>query len=291
MGRTPLNVCCIAQKGRFEVQAMILVASLQGKLPPETRMIVGYPEPESYFGKPDSRTTDFLGEHGVEILHFENPLIAKYGDSRTYQMLHANKIFLLEVMADRCEKILFLDSDQIAYEPLKDLPWDIMQLGLRSAGWSHWVHAAPFQHQIHEIAGVSMPLRSSLKRHPSDPAQYCIVIDDVETSFIAVTSETVKRMSRKWVAIFEKAGSTAAKDLYHLEELACSTAIRSLSIPYVELSSPLDTIVHYTWMPNLTNNHAAVAELRSIVGKYPYIRRRAAELDCCRFIEELCFAC
>lgn len=285
-----LSICFVCQKGRLEVQSMMLAASLRGKLPQNTLVKVGIPLPERVFSEPDKRTLDFFESLSIEPVVFTNAILK---DENIYPGDHhmfANKIFLLKEMSNVAEQVLFIDSDHIAYAPFHTSPWGNVMISMRSAnGWTHVSTMVPWQKPLFEKANIDFPNAEVAWRDPNDSDNVIMGFQDFATSFIAIKGNAVDAFCDKWLELFSIANGFDMQKKFHLEELAFSAAVYGLGLHYAEFRQPFDSFLfNYTNVYGLRENQSAQDEIASILKEFPYISQRAKELDCFHVIEKIC---
>lgn len=276
-----LTIGFVCQPGKLEIQAMILAASLKEYLPKNSSIIAGVPSPENVFGILDQRTTSMLESLGVHILYFENRMLAVQNVFLGQHRKIANKIYLIEAIAPNAERILFLDSDHVAYEPINTFPFSEAPMCVRTLyDWSHMETMSHWHDELYERAHIPMPTHYICMANSDDPKKAIVAVPDFNTSLISIEAVVAEKFCAAWLSLIEIAETMQIDKPYHIGQMCFAAAIRSLGIRHIELRSPFGNICHYTYKPTLLGNRLALDSFRRVIREHPYIVSRAAELQC-----------
>ncbi|MGD1865336.1 MAG: hypothetical protein ACFB0D_12340 [Phormidesmis sp.] len=261
----------VCQKGTLEGLSLLLVASLKRFLCCEYELIAAVPRPGGKRGDLSPVTYRLLGEMGVRIEYFDNPISGdRKGDLLT------NKIYCFEIPT-KMEKTVFLDSDLLC---LKDF------VGNRR--FSAPFNAAPTflatgrnWEQVYEAVGLSNP-ESNMSPLFSDDLQPPYF----NSGFVAVDTALAPALFENWLECFNQINASKAMEdnLYFREQVSLALAVIKMGLDYDTLDKnynfwvkahPVDEkelpyFLHHTWPnPPLYHQPHLIQMVRSLVADYP----------------------
>lgn len=138
----------VCHHGDLEPKALLLAASLRGRVPGGSDVFAVVPTPSDVWGSPGHHTVDLLERLGVQLTWVRAP----FGRERS----HANKIAALRAPAV-ADRLVVLDTDILALEPFRDLPIFDAAVALKPADAPTWTRDAAMWERTFAAAGARVP--------------------------------------------------------------------------------------------------------------------------------------
>ena len=152
----------ICQDGQLECEAMVLAASMRRHLTFPAKLVAIVPLPSRIFGTPSPISLKILRDLDVEVVKARNAYMSpprvrrqRY-TGKEKAPFFTNKWVCLEQPKD-CDMVVFLDSDQICWQPITYGKWFDSRIVLRRVGRSAGKFLRNSWKQIFKHAGVALP--------------------------------------------------------------------------------------------------------------------------------------
>ena len=276
----------VCQKGRLEIEALFLAASLKRFLKCEYELIAIAPGPNSVFGEPSEIAIDLLKKMGVRIEYINNDLVsdlkAKHPDVKHLpriirSIFYSNK-FLCFKPPINSDKLIYLDSDIILYEEFYgDIALSI-PLNARIGGLGDCISVDGNWDKIFRLTNAKMPnIRiKNWERKNKNPTEYNYTPPHFNGGFIGVNAEYVNKFYKVWLKCYKKiiSKNLVGNKLFS-EQIALSIAIHKMDIPYNILNHdfPKMPFLHYfSNIDRITKKPEIYSLFVSILEEYPEIK-------------------
>lgn len=238
----------ICQKGRLEIESLLLAASLKRFLLGEYELIAAVPTPTELLGEPKPRTLETLRKLGVRVATFHNELLEER-PSREVRHLLTNKIFSLRI-ATTADKLVLLDSDQLCRREFFPAQHLRAPLSARKADYVSSRDVGNAWEDVFRAAGVECPtLRICIANPQGEGTAAVYAPPSFNSSFVAIDAPLAADFSRLWEDCFrriERAGALKQAQ-YFQEQASLAVAAYKSRIAYemLDLNSINPCLTHY----------------------------------------------
>ena len=238
----------VCQRGRLEIESLLLAASLKKHLRGEFEMIAAIPSPTERFGKLQPATVRSLRTMGVRLAPLANAIIDERPSCNPSDLL-TNKIFCLRVPTT-ADKLVFLDSDQLCRREFA--PGEHLRLPLcaRRADFVSSRDVGEAWERIFHAAGEKPPhLRLRVPPPPNVTGSVVYAPPSFNSSLIAIDTSLAAEFSQLWEECFrriERAG-VMGHARYYQEQASLAVAAHKSGIHYemLDVNSINPYIAHY----------------------------------------------
>ena len=237
MVTTNFSFVFVCHRGRLEIEALLLAASLRKNMRCEYEMVVAVPEPHELLPPPSDQTVQQLESLGARFISIRNELLSRARDHWYLKMANKVYCFRLETTYD---KIVFLDSDHLVcgqYDPSDD--W-CGPLALRAQDASTAVCLLESWDDIYSSLNLPTPTQRVRVTGDWDGRYYDVHTPPAfNSSLVAIDRALAVEFSQVWEDCIARLESAeAVVNVYHTEQGAMAAAVHQLGIPYEMM--PLD---------------------------------------------------
>ncbi|HUY90329.1 MAG TPA: hypothetical protein VMV10_16455 [Pirellulales bacterium] len=258
----------ICQRGRLEIESLLLAASLKRFLRGEFELIAAVPTSIELLGEPRPTTLELLRRLGVRIAKVCNEILEET-PSREVPYLLTNKIFSLRVTTT-AEKLVVLDSDQIGRREFLPAPHLRAPLSARRADFVSSRDVGTAWEQVFQAAGAELPsLRIRVPAPPDEAGADVYAPPSFNSSFVAIDAALAADFSRLWEDCFRRIDRAGALDQarYYQEQASLAVAAHKSQIAYemLDLQHINPCLAHYIRPQRVQTDPQLLEVARSLV--------------------------
>ena len=256
----------VCQRGRLEIQALLLAASLRRHLRCDHELIAAVPDSAKFMGSPRDESLALLRSLGVRIETVENEFVSSPLDATTVN-LYANKIFCLGVATD-ADKLIFLDSDMLCF---KDFHGDAryrIPLNAKLVGMAGVVTTVGRWRALYDLANLPLPparlrvigIEEGLPKSAFVPPYF-------NSGFVAVHAGAAQKLRDAWKDCFKLVRDSGLLDeVFLAEQVSLPLAVHRLNLVFDVMKVEDLPTFHYHRLPQLQANAGLLRLARELVG-------------------------
>lgn len=256
----------ICQKGKLELQSMLLAASLRENLRGDYELVAAIPGPKSLWGEISPLTKKLIGQFDVRVVGIENEIDTDYPIG--------NKLGCFNIQTD-ADKIVFLDSGILCLKPFSPVEHFTEQFcasPINQPWFNEWK-------QVYELFNLPYPTERFRAKLTNEEILPCY-----NTGLIAVDNGL--NFSKEWIEcckIIDKADHIVDKRPW-LDQIALPVVVQKLNLKYKVLdkffnyphSLPIVAEVpffyHFPYPLNIPNEEIVHSFIKHLTNKYPLLK-------------------
>lgn len=262
----------VCQAGPIEPAAALLCASLRrfGGLGFRSEIVAMVPGPSSITGNVQAETLELLESIGVRVVHRVNEHLIACGSPREVDFI-TNKFCCLDIDTE-CERIVFLDSDQVCHREFDKSLFSQPVVGGR-VGYTGARVVNTVYDNIYELCGTKPPGFRMKVGTPQDSDASVYIPPAFNTGLISVVGSQVPNLVRTWRECFYRLDQSELElgdNKFYAEQVAFGVAVEKAQIPYllVDSDSLAASILHYHSPERLRGYPQILSRIRALMDEY-----------------------
>lgn len=255
----------VCQRGRLEIQSLLLAASLKRNLKCNYELVAAVPAPARIMGTPRDESLAFLEELGARIEVVENEFVSCASEV-TSANLHANKIFCLAVKT-AADKLVFLDSDMLCFKEFRGDVRFRIPFNAKLVGMAGVVSAIGKWRALYELANLPLPpIRMRVIGTEENLPGSAFVPPYFNSGFVAVQASLTRSLSDTWKDCFRLVRDSGLLDEAFLaEQVSLPLAVHRMNLVFDVLKVEDLPTYHYHRLPQLEANPSLLCFARDLV--------------------------
>lgn len=275
MATSEYGFCFVAQRGKLEVQGLLLALSLAKNVRCSYEMIAAVP---IGYGEISPETSEVLATLGTQIVGITNHIHCDYPIGNKLSCLRtANEI-------TKARYLIFLDTDMFCNLTFDGVPEiDSYDLSLRAAGFARWKDEAQWE-PLYQMFGLPLPSERihSLRTHEKMLPYFNggFIGSHAQSAFPEMWLETAQ-------IIYQRFQGDRSR-LHWLDQIAIPIAMQRLGMSYQCVDPKYNStpatrdgaiFQHYHYFRRLTEEIPQCASLLAdIFQRYPFLKEKVGHL-------------